>query len=166
MLTEYFHDVTFLGINSRKVYHAHIHADVSDYWSEFAVYPNFAVPIAQMSVQSIGISNRNSTNDRVALQNTFSAVSDSFGGWHMLDLQNVCLQCADFFQQFVVNCTDTIMTNTQTYHIELIVAEPFNTSRVEYMGHYFVVERFLNLVFCSGEPFYLFMGEVVEAAFV
>ena len=92
MLSKDLHLVTFNARNIRHVDHRHIHTDVTYILRLLTFHQTIAVPIAQMTVQSVGIANGDGGNHRIALNLAFPAVADRLTLGHMAQLQDGGLQ--------------------------------------------------------------------------
>ena len=67
MVAKYFNAVAFFTIYSRYIYQCHVHTDIAYIVRSLAIDEAIAVTIAQPTVQSVGISNRNGSYDAVFL---------------------------------------------------------------------------------------------------
>ena len=79
--------VPFLAINIRHINHAYIHADIANIGRLLPVHQAISVPVAQMPVQPVGISDRDSGNPRVAVQDSFPAITYSLIRRNIMYLQ-------------------------------------------------------------------------------
>ena len=90
--------IALFAVDISNVNHRNIHADIAHILGFLAVDKAIAVAVAEMSVQSIGITYRNSSNTRVACQSSAAAVSYGLIGrnialasaWHLYPRQRVC----------------------------------------------------------------------------
>ena len=58
MITENLHSIPFLAVNVRNINHANVHTDVTHIGRTLAIHQAIGVPVAKMTVQSVGISDR------------------------------------------------------------------------------------------------------------
>ena len=75
IVAEDFYSVALFAWNARDVYHAGIHTYIADVVCSLPIYETIAVAIAEMSVQSVGISYRDGGNDTVAVERCSAAVA-------------------------------------------------------------------------------------------
>ena len=95
VVAEDLHAITLLTWDVGHVYHTYVHADVTNIFRFLAVYETIAMAIAEMTVETVSISDRYSGNDAVLLKNGATAVTDTLSCWYLANLQNGGLQCAD-----------------------------------------------------------------------
>ena len=112
MVAEDLHAITLLTWDVGHVYHTYIHADVTDIFRFLAVYETIAMAIAEMTVETVSISDRYSSNDAVLLKDGATAVTDTLSCWYLTNLENGGLQGADIRQYLVVAWVDAIEAKT------------------------------------------------------
>ena len=112
VVAEDLYAVTFLTWYVGHVYHTYIHADVTNIFRFLAVYETIAMAIAEMTVETVSISDRYSGNDAVLLKDGATAVTDTLSCWYVTNLENGGLQGADIRQYLVVSWVDAIEAKT------------------------------------------------------
>ena len=79
MLAKDFDAVTLMNIrNVRHVDHCHIHADIANIGCLLAIDQTVACATTQMAVQTIGITDRNGSNEAVTRKNALATVAHRF----------------------------------------------------------------------------------------
>ena len=158
--------IALLGVNAREVYHADVHADVAYDRHELAVDHDAVRAVAEVAVQSIGISDRYCADDAILGQFAVAAVADCLGSWHLAYLQDDGLERASLLKARVVHGAESVMTDAEAHHVELVLRESLYACRVEYVAQHLVVERLVELVGHALEAAHLLLGEVVETLLV
>ena len=79
-----------------------------------------------------------------------------------LYLQDSRLQRADVTQPFLTGGTDSIQADAETYHIHLIIGEPFYSGRVQDMLDHLVFQPGFQFCCHAGERIQLLFCEIVE----
>ena len=69
--------IVFFTIDSCQIDHAHIHTDISDNRSGFSIYIKTSIAVAEFSLQTLGLTNRNNANTRLLLYLASPAVTNS-----------------------------------------------------------------------------------------
>ena len=64
VLAEDFYGIAFLAVDVGYIYHGYIHADVAHVLSLLTIDQTVGMAIAQMTVQAVGISDRNGGEER------------------------------------------------------------------------------------------------------
>ena len=88
MVAEYLHGITFLAVDVRHIYHAHIHADVAHIVCLLPIDKTVAAPVAQMAVQTIGITYWNGSNAAVTVKHRTARVADAVALGHIANLKD------------------------------------------------------------------------------
>ena len=112
VVAEDLYAVTFLTWYVGHVNHTDIHADISDIFCLLAVYETIAMTIAEMTVEAVGIADRDSCDNAVLFKDGATAVTYAFSCRNLTDLENGCLQGADIRQYLVVAWVDAVETET------------------------------------------------------
>ena len=81
---------------------------------------------------------------------------------NVLYLQDSRLQRADVTQPFLTGGTDSIQADAETYHIHLIIGEPFYSGRVQDMLDHLVFQPGFQFCCHAGERIQLLFCEIVE----
>ena len=112
----------------------HIHTDITYIFCLLTVDEAVAVAIAKTTIQTIGIANRNGSDNGVAIELALATVAHSLALRHIVHLQNGGLKRADGVEDAIVARVNTIETKTQTAHIQLAIGEVLDTSRVVHVA--------------------------------
>ena len=75
MLTEDLYLITLLTGDVGDIDHRHIHTDITHILGLLTMYQTVAMTVAKMTVQSVGIADRNGGNHRVAFDLALAAVA-------------------------------------------------------------------------------------------
>ena len=127
--------VARLRIGASDIDHGKIHTDIAYNRTPLAPHKNFAPVIAHPAVESVGITNRDDSNETVLFQIGVAPITYAFALADGFDREERCLERADIAE----GCTsrrEAIETDTETAHIVLIISKPFDTGRVEYVFEY------------------------------
>ena len=154
--------IALFAVDISNVNHRNIHADIAHILGFLAVDKAIAVAVAEMSVQSIGITYRNSSNTRVACQSSAAAVSYGLIGGNIMNLQDCSLQRCHVIYHRVVARVVSIQSQSQSAHIELSFREVLNASRIVDMSQYLVWESLTQLLAALIKEFELMSRELVE----
>ena len=95
VVAEDLHAIALLTWDVGHVYHTDIHADVTNIFRFLAVYETIAMAIAEMTVETVSIAYRNSSNNAVLVKDGATAVTYTFSCRYLANLENGGLQCAD-----------------------------------------------------------------------
>ena len=142
--------------------HAGIHTDIANDRTTVAINHDLATTIAEMTVQAVGIADRDNRDAGIALYIAHPAVADGITCRNVLYLQDSRLQCADVTQPFLTGGTDSIQADAETYHIHLIIGEPFYSGRVQDMLDHLVFQPGFQFCCHAGERIQLLFCEIVE----
>ena len=93
MVAKDFHHVTFLTGNARNVYHCHIHTDIANVRSPLTIDKAIAGTTPQMTIQSVGIANRDGSDDGVTRQDSLATIAYGLFLRHMAQLEDGGLEC-------------------------------------------------------------------------
>src|SRR5690554_235553 len=74
--TEEYHRVTFVGRNICHIYHGEVHAYISYDGCEVPVDKYFSFPVAELSVQPVGVAKPDGSYACVTMQYFFSSIAD------------------------------------------------------------------------------------------
>ena len=88
--------------------HAGIHTDIANDRATVAINHDLATTIAEMTVQAVGITDRDNRDAGIALYIAHPAVADGIACRNVLYLQDSRLQRADVTQPFLTGGTDSI----------------------------------------------------------
>jgi len=110
--------IAFLAVDVCDINHAHIHTDVSHVGCLLSVDQAIAMSVAQMTVQAVGISDRNGSDAGIACENSFPAVAYGVVSRHIVNLQDGGLQGGDIVQHLVGKRVDAVESDSQTYHVK------------------------------------------------
>ena len=88
IVPKYLYGITFLAINTRNIYHSYIHADISNVLSLLAVDKAIAMAVAQVSVESVGLSYWYCSYYTVLINLAFAAITDCISLRHIAHLQD------------------------------------------------------------------------------
>ena len=88
VVAEDLYAVTLLTWDVSHINHTDIHADVSYIFCLLAVYETIAMTIAEMTVETVCIADRNSCNDAVLFKDGAAAVTYAFSCRNLTDLEN------------------------------------------------------------------------------
>ena len=130
VLAEDLYLIALLTRDIGDINQSYVHTDITNVFGLLTVYQAVAVAIAQVTVQTIGIANRNGGNDRIAIELALATVTNGLGLRHLAHLQDGGLQRADGMENAVIARIDTIQTETQTAHIQLAIGEVLDAGRV------------------------------------
>ena len=107
--------------------HAGIHTDIANDLATVAINHDLATTIAEMTVQAVGITDRDNRDAGIALYIAHPAVADGIACRNVLYLQDSRLQRTYIMQDLICKRIDTIQSDTQTYHVELSTRITFAT---------------------------------------
>lgn len=162
MVTEDLHRVAFLAVNTCDIDHRHVHTDIADILCLLAIDKAVAVAIAEMAVQSVGISDRYGCDDTVMIDLAFAAVAHGITGGYVAQLQNRRLQRRDVVNDLIVAAVDAIKSKAKTAHIQLALREVLDAGGVVDMAEYLMVKGCLQFLATLIEELELMGREVVE----
>ena len=162
MVTEDLHRVAFLAVNTCDIDHCHVHTDIADILCLLAIDKAVAVAIAEMAVQSVGISDRYGCDDTVMIDLAFAAVAHRITGGYVAQLQNRRLQRRDVVDDLIVAAVDAIKSKAETAHIQLALREVLDAGGVVDMAEYLMVKGCLQFLATLIEELELMGREVVE----
>ena len=164
MFTEDLYRITLMDIrNVCHVNHRHIHADITYVWCLLSIYQTIAGTTTEVAVQAIGITDRDSSDDAVASQNTFAAVAHRFVLGDVAQLENGGFEGGDGVQGRSGGArVITIEAKTEAAHVELALREVFNGSAVVHVAQNLVGEGGLQLLAGHIELLELHSRETVE----
>ena len=128
------HLVALFAVDTCDVNHANIHADVADIWGFLSIDQAVAMTVAQMTVESVGITDGYGSYAAVAIHKTLSAVANGLPRAHITYLKNGGLQCRDVVQHLVGSWIDAVESKSKTHHVEMVLWEMLNTGRVADMA--------------------------------
>ena len=99
MLTEDLYRIALMDIrNICHINHRHIHADITYVGCLLTIYQTIAGTTTEVAVQTVGITDRDGSDDAVASQNTFAAVAYRFVLGDVAQLENGGLEGGDGVQ--------------------------------------------------------------------
>ena len=125
--SEYLYAVTLLALYVGDIDHTYIHAYVAHIIGFLAVDQAVGVAVAQMAVQTVGITNRYGGYARVSGYLALTAVTHGLTLFQLADLQYGGLEGTYGLQRLVVKRVDAVKTQTQTYHVIVYGGEPLYT---------------------------------------
>ena len=102
MFAEDFYGVAFLAVDVGYIYHGYIHADVAHVLCLLTVDQTVGMAIAQMTVQAVGITDRNGGDDTVSVEDGLAAVAHAIPSLDVMHLQDGGLQGAHAVDGLVV----------------------------------------------------------------
>ena len=120
------------------------------------------MPIAEVAIQPIGISNRDNGDPRIPFHIASPAISNRITGRYLLDLENGSLQCAYRPQSMYSGGTHPIQSNTQPDHIHLIFRETFDTGCIQDMFNNRMLQPCFQISRSLLELRQLLVGKVIE----
>lgn len=88
VITEDFHRITFLTVDTGNIYHGYVHTDISNILRFLSVDKTVTVAVSQMTVQTISIANRYCSYNTVVVYLSLTAVAYSISLRHVAHLQN------------------------------------------------------------------------------
>jgi len=162
MVAEDLHTVSLATGDIGHIDHADVHADVAHIVGTLPIDEAVAVAVAQMSVETVGIAYRDSSNDAIAIDERMAAVADTRTGRHMAKLEDGGLQRRDIVEDVVRARIDAIEANAKTAHVELAVAEMVDARGVVDMTDDMVGEGGLQLAAAHIKLLKLLAGEFVK----
>lgn len=115
-----------------------------------------------MTVQAVGISDRNGSDAGIACENSFPAVAYGVVSRHIVNLQDGGLQGGDIVQHLVGKRVDAVESDSQTYHVKLCTRITFDSCRVADMTDNLVFETLLKYGRSGFEGLYLMTGEGIK----
>ena len=139
------HSVAYLAVNVGDVNHADVHTDVSNVGSGLPVYQTIALAVAQMPIQSIGISYRNSCDAGRTAQLPLPAIADSLCWRHVAKLQDSGAKCGNGVDCAVVDRIDAIEPKPEAYHLVVPLGEALDACAVADMPQETVAESLAQL---------------------
>ncbi len=81
-----FHLVTLLAVDVGHVNHADIHADVTHIVGFLPIHQTIAATIAEMTIEAVGIANRNGSNAAVTFQDGATRITNAVPLRHITNL--------------------------------------------------------------------------------
>jgi len=130
ILAENLNLITLLTRDVGDIDKGDIHTDITYILGLLTVDEAIAMAVAQVAVQTVGIADRNSSNDRVALKLALAAVAHRLALGHIAHLEDGGLQGADGMEDAVIAGIDTIEAQSQTTHVELAIGEVLDAGRI------------------------------------
>ena len=127
-----------------------------------AVNEAVAVTIAEMTVQSVGISDRNGGNARRTRERTTATVTDGLVSRNVMYLEDGGLQRGDVVKHRVIARVITVESESKATHVELALREVLNARRIVDVSEYLVRECSTKLAATLLEEFELVSRELVE----
>ena len=100
MVAENFNAVAFFAGYSGYVNHCYVHTNVANVRSFLPINQTVGVAIAQMAVQSVGITNGDGGDETVALEAFAATVTHGLAGPDAAQLENGGAQSADVVKGF------------------------------------------------------------------
>ena len=146
MLAEDFHLVTLLTVDTRDIDHRHVHTDIPYVLRLLTVDETIAVTVAEMTVQTVGIADRNGCNHGVVLYLSLTTVSHRLTGRYTAQLQDGGLQRRHGGKDTVIAGIDTIEADAQTTHVHLALREVLDAGGVVHVSQDLMAEGGLQLL--------------------
>ena len=162
MVTEKYDVVAFLARNIGNVYHADIHAYVSDVWGFLTIDQGIGITVTEKTVPSVGITDGDGGNARIPGQFPATAVAYCFTGPDVMNLQDCCLERGYIIYNRVVPGINAVQAQTQAYHVHLTVWEMFDSCAVVHVPQDVVWECCLQRICSYQVAAVLFGRELVE----
>ena len=102
VFAEDFYGVAFLAVDVGYIYHGYIHADVAHILCLLSVDQTVGMAIAQMTVQAVGITDRNGGDDAVSVEDGLATVAHAIPSLDVVHLQDGGLQGAHAVDGLIV----------------------------------------------------------------
>ena len=166
MLTENLYGITLLTVDARNINHRHIHADVAHILRLLTIHQTISMAIAQVTVQAIGITDRDGCDDTVLIQDGLARIAHALTCLDVVHLENSGLQGTHTVDGLIVARVDAIEAKTQAAHIQLALWEVLDTRRIADMAQYLVVESCLQLFAALVKQLKLVCRESIEAIII
>src|SRR5574344_116376 len=133
MIAKDLHLVTLLALYVCHINHTHVHADISHIVSLLAIDQTVTATITQMTIQTVCITNRDSSNTAVTFKHCLARVAHRVSCRHMANLQDGCLQGCHIIKNMIISSIYAIEPQPQTHHVQMVFRKMLNTCRVAYM---------------------------------
>ena len=98
--------------NVGDIDHGDIHTDITHILGFLTIHQTITMTIAKVTVQSVSITDRNSSDHTVALYLSLTTVAHRLASWYMTHLKNGGLQCGYSMQDTVIARVNTIKAKT------------------------------------------------------
>ena len=99
-----------------------------------------AAAVAKPAVQAVGIPDGNGCNACVVLQSLTTAIANGLVGLDVSDLQYGGFQCRHVVHELVGSRVDAIEPEPEAAHVQMILREMFDGSRIANVPQDFVAE--------------------------
>ena len=142
--------------------HRHIHADVTYILCLLTVHQTVATAVAKSTVESVGITDRNSGNHGVAFDLALTAIAHRLTSRHIAHLKDRGLQRRNSREDAVVTRIDAIESDAKAAHIHLSLREMLDAGRVVHVTEDLVREGCLQLLTALLEERKLTGRELIE----
>ena len=84
--------VALLAVDARHIKHADIHADVAHIVGFLTIHQAVATPIAEVAIESVGITDRNGSDAAVTVEDGTARIADAVSLRHITNLQDGSLE--------------------------------------------------------------------------
>ena len=144
-----------MAVDASDIDHRYIHTDVAHIFRLLTIHQAESMAIAQVTVQAIGITDRDGGYDTVLIQDGLARITHALTSLDIVHLEDGGLQGAHAVDGLVVARVDAVETETQAAHIQLALWEVLDTCRIADMAQYLMVEGCLQLLAALVEEFKL-----------
>ena len=148
VVTKNFDGVTFVAGYVGHVNHTDIHADVTYVWRWHSVDQAIPSAITQSAIETVGIPNGKRGYARGTREHASPTISHGCRVRDVTNLENRGLKCGYVVNRMVIDGRNSVKTEPQSHHVEMIFREALNTCAIADVAQHLVREVRLKVFTC------------------